>query len=281
MKIKNISKFFYIINVNKNNKQSIIIKIFFSSIISFLNNRIKQNRITRQKKSKKDTDPCNKTLAGGGKIEHSIRYQCINDLKGNGWISTDTIDEYLKIIQLTYKRNNTTIRESMYGSLLQGNITQLIDMGLPHVTTWQGKNIIPCLVIKNGVGYHWILLMIEMEEKNITIIDPIKGMQSYQKEILDKIRKTMNEETTESRGSKKQWTTVINTNHTYQQDGYSCGVYVTDWAENLYRYSSFKDSMHHGKEKLKRKEMSRIINDNRTLKEITEYRKTIATEKQL
>ena len=111
--------------------------------------------------------------------------------------------------------------------------------------------------------------------------DPMRGMQSYQKEILDKIRKTMNEEITESSCIKKLWTTVINTSHTYQQDGYSCGVYVTDWAECLYRYNTFKDSMHHGKEQHKRKEMSRIINDNITLKEVIEYRRTIATEKQL
>ena len=90
-------------------------------------------------------------------------------------------------------------------------------------------------------------------------------------EIIDKTDEQRNQ----------PWKKILELKHTHQQDGHNCGVFVSDWAEKMYKQGKFIDSMKKGQEKNKRKEIYDHIKTDDTQQKVTLYRKSLAENKQL
>ena len=160
----------------------------------------------------------------------------MNGLLKNGWVSNHSIDRYLHIIQTRFPRQNTSIHVSAYAEFLQERLDELENFGLNKITNWKGLNIVPCVVVRNHKGFHWVLLTIHIEKKEIRLRDPLAGKHQYQADILKKIHKTMTNEMDKTDEQRSQpWKKILELKHTHQQDGQNCGVFVSDWAEKMYK----------------------------------------------
>ncbi|XP_076854739.1 uncharacterized protein LOC143509775 [Brachyhypopomus gauderio] len=81
-----------------------------------------------------------------------------------------------------------------------------------------------------NTGGHWILVIVTMSRKIVSIIDPMGNEGSYERKILRNWRNFLN--TIGHKDSGAEWRTTV-FKHKEQEDGSSCGVLVMKFAEEF------------------------------------------------
>ena len=139
-------------------------------------------------------------------------------LEENEWISNTTIDTYLSTIP---SHNDIKVHNSAVVLLLQGGEAHFQDHNYIHPSQWKGINLIPTIVRSSEyIGFHWVMIEINVARRTIQLYDPMNNQQEYQKNLLDYIAATMKAEV----APYTIWKTQINYSMNQQTDGFNCGV---------------------------------------------------------
>ncbi|XP_060775724.1 uncharacterized protein LOC132885264 [Neoarius graeffei] len=162
-----------------------------------------------------------------GKVEvvvgsYSLYQSSFRTLQGSGWLSDEVIDAYIHHLLQQHKEAIFHLSAVVASALFfNGQFRCLHKMKFPAEDVWL------CPV---NVTAHWILVVVNMAEKSLTVIDPMGNEDAYNRKILRNWRNFLRNRTSEE--SKYAWT-VKTMNHNNQMDGSSCGVLVLKYTEEL------------------------------------------------
>ena len=163
-------------------------------------------------------------------------------LERNEWLSNTTIDAYLSAVE---SRAGITVHNSAVALLLQGGEAQFQDHNFAHPSQWKGINLLPTIVRSSEyVGYHWVLLEINMDIRKIQLYDSMNSGKEYQKHLLERIASTLKTEVPPY----TVWRTYINNTINQQTDGFNCGIYVTAWADSAMQTGEIRNCLKNGQE---------------------------------
>ena len=110
-----------------------------------------------------------------------------------------------------------------------------ISRGSSFRRLWNGQNIQfaeKILVPFNPSGFHWILLVLDIKERSVTVLDPmvknLKGNEVPVKSAIEVARSIFNK-----KFDVTDVTIKLDVLHITQQDGYNCGAFICYYANQI------------------------------------------------
>ncbi|XP_049333179.1 gypsy retrotransposon integrase-like protein 1 [Astyanax mexicanus] len=142
-------------------------------------------------------------------------------LQGTEWVADEVIDAYLNHLIEQHKTPVYQLCAVVASSLAAGQFRCLRKMKFPVEDTWL------CPV---NTGGHWILVIVSMSRKILSIIDPMGNEGLYERKILRNWRNFL--KMIGHQDHSAEWRTTV-LKHNPQQDASSCGVLVLKFAEDF------------------------------------------------